>query len=506
MLHLPLLALRCISSLDSEFALRRFLAMSATPTKRNYGDVLVLGLGKTGEAAAQYFLSLCAQGRVSSVTVYGGLKADANSDAVRALERAGATVVCGTEEIAGSYSACVTSPGISEFSDFYQNAKAHSAYVMSEPELAYEESPENWVAITGTNGKTTTTTLVRDLLRAGGFKAEAVGNIGTLAIGEVASREPDEWLVCEMSSFQCAGIHDFHPKAAILLNVTPDHLYWHNTMENYAAAKEKLFANMGTGDVAIVSDGDAYCQDILARLDAREATDGLTACMLAHAGVADDVKNAAWQNQDGDLVVRIDGTDTILLNADELSIKGEHNVQNALAAAVAALSCGVSVEDVRTGLSSFKPLEHRIEPCGQLGGVSFVNDSKATNTDAVSKALTAFKPGTIVVLLGGHDKGTDLGEMCADVARLARVAVCFGEAGERIAQACKDAAAATGSSLEVVMAEHLEQALDAGIDIARAGETVLLSPACSSFDEFGGFEERGDVFKQLVAERIQASR
>lgn len=475
--------------------------MSEAAKKHLYGNALVLGLGKTGVAVAQYFLHVRASGRVKSVVVYGGLKSALTDPDVIALTEAGARVVCGTEDVQGAYDICVASPGISEFSDFYLAAKACSQSVISEPELAYQESPERWVGISGTNGKTTTTTLVRDLLRAGGMSAEAVGNIGTMAIGEVEKRSSGEWLVAEMSSFQCAGISEFHPKAAILLNVTPDHLYWHNTMENYAAAKEKLFSRMGASDLAIVSCADEYCAAIAKRLVAR----GVRTCKLLGAGdVPDkDVPNAAWQNANGQLVVRIDGTENVLVDAAKLSIKGEHNIQNALAAAAAALACGVSAADVCAGLLAFAPLEHRIEPCGEKDGVAFVNDSKATNTDAVSKALTAFKPGSIVVLLGGHDKGTDLRDMCADVARCARVAVCFGEAGQRIASEVRAAQATSDTgACEVFMAPHLEQALDCAIEKARPGDTVLLSPACSSFDEFGSFEERGRVFKQLVSARI----
>ena len=315
-----------------------------------------------------------------------------------------------------------------------------------------------------------------------------------MSIGEVARRASGEWLVAELSSFQLAGTVELHPHVGVLLNVTPDHLYWHKTMENYAAAKERLFRNMDAGDLAIISDGDSWCRDIAARCEGR----GLRVCHLLAAGEAPEATttNAAWERTDGMLVVRLDGRDVELVNKGELSIAGEHNVENALAASALALACGVDAIDVRAGLLAFSPLEHRIEPCGELAGVRFVNDSKATNTDAVSKALTAFEPGHVVILLGGHDKGTDLSEMAADVARHAHVAVCFGEAGERIAEAVEAAGGA------VVRAEHLEQALDAGIEAARPGDTVLLSPACSSFDEFSGFEERGRAFKSLVADRI----
>ncbi len=459
------------------------------------GDVLVLGLGKTGEAVADYLLEQKEAGRVSSVTVYGGLKSQP-SEVTRALADAGATLVFGTEDVQGHYDLAVSSPGISEFSDFYASAKAASDEVIGEPELAWRMSPERWVGITGTNGKTTTTTLARDLLRAGGLAAEAVGNIGTMAVGEVARRAPGEWLVAELSSFQLATSKHLHPHVGVLLNVTPDHLYWHNTMENYAAAKERLFANLNAGDLAVISDDDTWCRDIARRCAER----GLRVCRLLGAGELPrpDEACAAWADVDGMLVVRIDGADTRLVNKDELSIFGEHNVENALAAAACALACDVAAEDVRAGLIDFRPLEHRIEPCGQMGGVRFVNDSKATNTDAVCKALTAFEPGSVIILLGGHDKGTDLGEMAEQVASCARVAVCFGEAGKRIAS-CVEAAGGN-----VAHAEHLEQALDCAIELSREGDVVLLSPACSSFDEFSGFEERGRVFKSLVASRIAA--
>lgn len=462
-------------------------------TDGKLGDVCVLGLGKTGEAVAEYLLAQRDDGRVSSVTVVGGAKS-APSDESLALEHEGAKVVYGTEDVEGDFDLAIASPGISEFSDFYASGKAASKEIIGEPELAWRESPERWVGITGTNGKTTTTTLARDLLRAGGLAAEAVGNIGTMAIGEVARRAPGEWLVAELSSFQLAGTVELHPHVGVLLNVTPDHLYWHKTMENYAAAKERLFRNMDAGDLSVISDGDSWCRDIAARCEAR----GLRVCHLLAAGEAPEATtaNAAWEHTDGMLVVRLDGRDVELVNKGDLSIAGEHNVENALAASALALACGVDAVDVRAGLLAFSPLEHRIEPCGELAGVRFVNDSKATNTDAVSKALTAFEPGRVIILLGGHDKGTDLSEMAADVARHAHVAVCFGEAGERIAAAVEAAGGA------VVRAEHLEQALDAGIEAARPGDTVLLSPACSSFDEFSGFEERGRVFKSLVADRI----
>jgi UDP-N-acetylmuramoylalanine--D-glutamate ligase len=455
------------------------------------GDVCVLGLGKTGEAVASY----CADrlgGRVTSITLYGGLKSF-EGEATRALEARGVRVVLGTEDVEGHFDLTVASPGIPERSAFYQAAAACSDEIIGEPEFAWRESPRQWLAITGTNGKTTATTLTTELLRAAGLDALAVGNIGRMAIGEVDERPHDRWFVAELSSFQLAGTKDLHPLGAALLNVTPDHISWHGSLEAYAAAKELVFANMTVEDLAVVSCEDGWCAAIAERLEAR----GLRVvrlCVNEDAGSA----NAAFRRADGMLVVRIDGVETELVRAGELSILGDHNVQNALAASALALHAGASVEGVRAGLRAFAPLEHRIEPCGELDGVRFVNDSKATNTDAVEKALVAFAPKTVVLLMGGRDKGTDLSSVVASASRAAHAVVCYGEGGERIASAFE----AAGGSAEVLRAEHLADALDVACGVARPGDTVLLSPACASFDEFSGFEERGRVFKRLVAERI----
>ena len=454
------------------------------------GDVCVLGLGKTGEAVAAY-LAAQPHGRVRSITLYGGLKAQ-ESEATRALEAQGVHVVLGTEDVQGSYDLCVSSPGIPEHSVFAEAARACSGELIGEPEFAWRESPERWLAITGTNGKTTTTALTTALLQADGMEAVSVGNIGTLAIGQVAERPRNQWFVAELSSFQLAETSQLHPRAAALLNVTPDHLSWHGSLENYALAKERVFAQFDADDLAVVSCEDSWCRAAIARLEER-------GIRVAHLSVAADPQTpSAAFVRDGMLVVRFDGVEHELLDASELIIHGPHNLQNALAAASLALWAGASIEGVRAGLRTFKALEHRIEPCGELAGVHFVNDSKATNVDAVEKALVAFEPGSLVLLMGGHDKGTDLSSVATLAAERCRVVVCFGEAGERIAQAVE---AAPGSA-QVLRAAHLADALDVAIEVAHPGSTVLLSPACSSFDEFHSFEERGRVFKQLVAARI----
>lgn len=458
-------------------------------TNHRIGDALVLGLGRTGESVARYLASLM-PGRVSSVTLVGG-SASAPDERTRALEALGVTVVTGTEEVRGHYDLAVASPGIPEGSDFFRAAAGSSDEIIGEPELAFRESPERWVAITGTNGKTTTTSLTTHLLRAGGLEAESVGNIGTLVTDRVACRPEGGWLVAELSSFQLATTRLLHPRVAVLLNVTPDHLEWHGSMEAYAAAKERAFANLGEGDLAVVSVDDEPCRAVAARLAAR----GVRVCELSVEREPEG-PCAAFLRGD-ELVCRLDGAEHRLAVTGDLKIFGPHNAENALAASAVALELGVSDADVRGGLVTFSPIEHRVEPAGEVGGVRFVNDSKATNTDSVEKALAAFEVGSIVVLLGGHDKMTDLSSLAAAVCARCRAAVCYGEAGERIARAV-EAARAGAQAPEVVRAAHLRDAFDAAVAAARPGDVVLLSPACSSFDEFANMGERGRLFKDLV--------
>ena len=463
---------------------------------RHLGKVLVLGVGKTGRDVALYLKGLEGTGRVSSVTVYGGAGSHEGST-TQELEASGVDVVLGTDEVEGSYDLAVASPGIPEPSDFFQSARAHASELIGEPELAWRESPYQWVAITGTNGKTTTTTLTQLMLDQGLGDAVAVGNIGTPTIEAVGERPQDRWLVAELSSFQLQTTRELHPRAAGLLNIAPDHLEWHKTMEAYAAAKEKIFQNLTPGDLAVISRDDDFCLDIRKRLQER----GLRVLTLdAHEELEDD---CAAFTRSGRLVVRLDGVEHELLPVSQMRIQGIHNVEDALAASSIALELGVGEDVVCDVLRSFHPLAHRIEPCGEANGVRFVNDSKATNPDSVLKALTAFQKGTIVLLLGGYDKGLDLRSFSRDVASSCKCAVCFGAVGPRMADAVEEAVVETGSDCQVVRAGGLRDAFQKALDVAGAGDTVLLSPACSSFDEFNNMAERGDLFKELAAEQVQ---
>lgn len=349
------------------------------------------------------------------------------------------------------------------------------------------------------------------MIRADHKQACAVGNIGRACLGEVDHHLADTWFVAELSSFQLAETKMLHPHAAVLLNITPDHIEWHGSMQAYAAAKERIFANLTTDDLAIISRDDPYCKAIYSRLVER----GLSPVCV---DTSQDPKTLqAAYCSDSMLYVRLNGTTTPLIKASEAALKGMHNIQNMLAAAALALFIGVSVDAIRQVLQTFTTLEHRLEYVATIHGVSFVNDSKATNTDSVEKALTAFPCGSTIVLLGGHDKQTDLSSLVHQVVRKCRGAICFGEAGQRIyhelvsvqnAQAsdgegacdkCKSAVASAPLSF-VKCVPHLRDAFDCAVTHAKPHTTVLLSPACSSFDEFHNMEERGTYFKNLVHE------
>lgn len=477
------------------------------------GRVLVLGLGKSGRACVEYLLAQ-PEGRVSELCVAAGAGNDDARTWAQHVQARGARVVFDCEDVSrlgDAFDVCVASPGISQFSDFYQSAAHASAEVISEVEFAWRESAAGarWVAITGTNGKTTTTALTAHVLKECGLRASAVGNIGDTCIEAVAAGATDVF-VAEVSSYQLASTVNFAPDVAVVLNITPDHLKWHRSHENYAAAKWKVLANLHTvpGAVAVL---DATNDEVRAKVREIKAlsreergfdyvpvgtASGLRGDMRAACGA----ENAAFVGDDGCLHVALRGAEVCTGAVSDLQIKGAHNQGNALAAAAAAAALGVPAAGIARGLASFPPLEHRIEPCGVVGGVECYNDSKATNVDAVLAALAAFDPARPIILLGGRDKGTDL-EPLVEACRVhARAVVCFGESEPRFTPAFKPLEAC---GIPVERAGGMASALDAALALAQAGDVVVLSPACASFDEFSCFEERGDVFKALVRERAE---
>lgn len=467
------------------------------------GRVLVLGLGKSGKAVSTYCANLLGS-RVSALTVAAGASNPDAREFAEGLERAGATVLFETYEFDEAFDVCIASPGISEFSDFYQAAKSVAPEVISEVEFAWRESAADstWVAITGTNGKTTTSSLAAHLLCSAGMNAAAVGNIGDTCIEAVAAGNT-QCYVAEVSSYQLASTRFFKPDVAVLLNITPDHIKWHKSMDAYCAAKRRVYANCAEGCTVVLDATNDIVREYYKELRSAQGADG---CIVVPLGTSKGLRtsmietcgaaSAAYVN-DGMLTANINGNGHQLVCESELSIKGEHNASNALAAATCALALGCSDSQVREGLRSFAPLEHRIEPCGTVAGVRCFNDSKATNVDATLKALAAFGEERPVVLLGGDDKGTSLDELVAAAEEHCKAVVCFGAAGPRFFEAFAE------SELPHVSAGALRDALETGLSLADSGEIVILSPACASFDEFTCFEERGDVFKGYVESLAQ---
>lgn len=415
-----------------------------------FGKVLVLGAGVTGSAVADYLQGQ--KHRLDSFEIVDEASLDATKH----------------------YDICIASPGISEFSDFYKKAKECSDEVISEVEFAFRESEAGsvWVAITGTNGKTTTTALTDFIFKAAGKTSVAVGNIGQTCISQLDGNE--KIYVVECSSYQLASTSKFDPKACAILNITPDHIKWHQGLENYAKAKFKIFQNTKNNADALVFLEDSLVSQI----------DGIKdfSCEV----VTD--KNS-------------DKLHLVLSLKDQMKIKGEHNIQNAVCAATLAGKLGVDDETIAKALVVFNPLEHRIEPCGDVNGVHFFNDSKATNVDSTIKALSAFSTGNVILLLGGTDKGSDLTPLvdeCKKTAganKLVKTVVCFGASKERFLPEFKKL---ENDGVQVLEAEHLSDALGMAVEVAAENDSVLLSPACASFDEFSGFEERGRFFKELV--------
>ena len=535
---------------------------------QNIGRVLVLGLGKSGKSVARYCADLLGV-RVESMFIAAGARNDDSAAFVQSLEGEGVAYAFGDDALQGDvghFDVCIASPGIPFWHELYVRGAELSDEIISEVEFAWRESDADstWVAITGTNGKTTTTSLAAHVLRECGFAANAVGNIGDVCLDAVAAGDTSVY-VAEVSSYQTYSTRLFAPDVAVMLNITPDHIHWHQTLDAYAQAKFKLIDNMfacdGHGEAlsdhaeapAPRTDGAAAelvrCADSdsprsrsalislqlqrdpkgprrvrrivildatndVVRAKVRElkamtrdergfdyvpmgTADGIHGDMRAKCGA----ENAAFLDEGDVLHVVLDGVDHALAAASDLQIKGEHNASNALAAAAVAVALGADDSAIAAALANFQPLVHRIEPCGSVEGVACYNDSKATNVDATLKALQAFPGKRVVIMLGGDDKGTDLSELVAAVYEHAGVAVCYGEGGPRFADALDES---LPQGLQLIRASHMEDALDAALDAAQPGDVVLLSPACASFDEFRSFEHRGDVFKQLVAERAAA--
>jgi len=375
----------------------------------------------------------------------------------------------------------IVSPGVTLDNPILAAAREAGTECISEIELAYRNCRAKLVGITGSNGKSTTTMLLAHLL-SGFRRAVAVGNIGKPFISVVDDVDEDDVVCCEVSSFQLEASPDFHPHIAIFTNITPDHLERHHSFSNYAAMKRSLIKTMAEGDIVIHNAEDENLQpDEFPR---RPVT------FLPFSSVGEVGPPGAYL-ENGEMIVDA-GNGEVRIARDVLHLPGLHNVENALAAALAARLLGAKKNHLEKGLGSFEGYEHRIEFVRELDGVRYYNDSKATNPEAAVTALKSF-PQAVVLIAGGRDKGTDLTEFVSQAQKGCSQIVLLGEAAGRFEQALRN-----GGFDAILRAGSLEEAVETARTAAEPGEVVLLSPACASFDMFESFEERGNLFKELV--------
>jgi UDP-N-acetylmuramoylalanine--D-glutamate ligase len=427
----------------------------------------VVGLARSGVAAARALRSYgevigCDTGRPDGFTELEGegIEVHANTAGVELLDRA-RTVI--------------KSPGVPQAAAVVRAARERGMCVVGELEVAWRLLPNEFLAVTGTNGKTTTVELLGAIHRAAGLDARVAGNVGTAAASLVSEIAPEATVVCEASSFQLEDAAAFAPECAVLLNVTPDHLDRHGSVEAYRAAKARIFASQGSEDVSV------------------------TTPSLRPSGQA---RWVSFGTPDADLALedgRLFWGGEPFMPASDVRLRGAHNLENAMAAAAAALARGIAPGPVSEALSTFAGVPHRLEEVARIGGVLWVNDSKATNPDSARVGIESFPRG-VHVILGGHLKGGGFGSLRAPLEAHCRAAYLIGDAAGQLESDLE------GAGVALERCGDLETAVRSAARAARDGEVVLLSPACASYDQYASYEERGAHFRSLVAGLVEAER
>ncbi|MDR3774388.1 MAG: UDP-N-acetylmuramoyl-L-alanine--D-glutamate ligase [Terracidiphilus sp.] len=443
--------------------------------------VLVVGLGKSGLAAALFLRRRGAQVTVSDVR-----SAEALAKDIPALLDEGIMVETGGHGLLTfrRQDLIVVSPGVPLNTPELAQVKSFGLPVIGELELAGRFLKGKTVAITGSNGKTTTTALVGEILEKAGVPTLVGGNIGVPVVALIEQSTDETWSVLEVSSFQLESTEQFHPRIAVILNITPDHLDRHGSFENYALAKERIFAAQDEHDWVVLNADNARAAQAASRSRAQ----------VYFFSVEHSVERGAWV-EEGFLVYRAGKDEPVekVMPLHNVPLKGAHNVENVLAAMCAARLAGVSAEQIRAAVEAFQAVEHRLEYVATINGVEFYNDSKATNVDATAKAVASFSSG-IHLILGGKDKNSDYTQLAQLLRARVRAVYTIGSAAAKIESELRGV-------VPILSCETLDKAVNAAGSDARPGEVVLLAPACSSFDQFENYEHRGRVFKELVSER-----
>ena len=441
---------------------------------------LVVGLGKSGVASALFL-----KARGARVTVSDTKSGDELRNEIPVLLDHGITVETGGhgDRTFRGQDLIVVSPGVPVDAPPLVQARALGEAVIGEVELAAQFLPGPIVAITGSNGKTTTTTLTGEIMTAAGFPALVGGNIGTPAISLAERAQPETVIVLEISSFQLETIRTFRPKVAVILNVTPDHLDRHRTFEAYVDAKARIFENQQASDFAVLNADDPTCVAMASR----------TRAQVFWFSRQKEVEQGAWV-RDGNIVFRDARVEQKtqqreIMQVSEIPLKGAHNLENVLAAVSASVLMGCAADKIRQAVRDFKAVEHRLEFVTTIRGVDYYNDSKATNVDATIKAIESF-PANIHLILGGKDKGSDYSVLNELLRQRVKRVYTIGAAAAKIESQIKN--------VEVVRAETLENAIRNASAVAQPGDVVLLAPACASFDQFKNYEHRGKAFKEIV--------
>lgn len=442
-------------------------------------NILIAGAGKSGIAAAWLLAN-----ESDSIVLYDG-NDELDKEEVRAKlpENFKGDIILGelSDEIISKTDLLVISPGIPTDLEFVEKLKKAGATIWGEAELGYRYAKGRLAAITGTNGKTTTTSLLGEIMRTQYESVYVVGNIG-IPYTCMAEKTTDESVtVAEMSSFQLESIDEFHPQVSMILNITPDHLNRHHTMENYALAKANIMKNQTSEETCILNYEDERLRELA----------GLSKARVVWFSSVRELDEGLFV-RNNNIICRENGSETIICSVDDMNIIGRHNYENAMAACAGAMALNVSLDNIRKALKSFQAVEHRIEYTATKNGVKYYNDSKGTNPDASIQAVKAMTTQTILIG-GGYDKGSEYDEWINAFDGKIKYLVLMGQTARKIA----DTAKRLGYE-NIVFVDDMEEAVKFSYENSKPGEAVLLSPCCASWGMFKDYEERGRVFKDLV--------